>query len=154
MGQCLENFENFKVLHDIPNEKGNIDHVLIGPKGIFTIETKTISKPKGMSDIQYNGSAVSVNGLPFDNKPVNQAKAESQCIKDKLKVWTDKDFSVRPVLIYMGWYITGSQQGVDVWVLNENGFLGFLKKEKEQLKSEDVNLIYSNLSNYVRNYKK
>ena len=33
------------VFHDVPNDGANIDHVLVGPRGIFTIETKTLSKP-------------------------------------------------------------------------------------------------------------
>jgi Nuclease-related domain len=156
MGEWLENLhsEGFKVLHDIPNDKGNIDHVLIGPKGIFTIETKTISKPIGKSDVKYDGSVVSVNGLPFDSKPVNQAKAESYWIKDRLKSRMGRDFSVRAVLIYMNWFITGHSGGKEVWVLNQKSFHTFLGRQTSYLEPEDINLIYSNLSDYVRNYKK
>ena len=35
----------------------------IGPKGVFTIETKTISKPsKGESKVKYDGNMVTIMG--------------------------------------------------------------------------------------------
>jgi hypothetical protein len=33
--------EGWLALHDLPFERGNIDHVLVGPGGLFTIETKS-----------------------------------------------------------------------------------------------------------------
>lgn len=47
VAQYLEWFRTagFFIFHDVPNGDANVDHVLIGPKGAFTIETKTLSKP-------------------------------------------------------------------------------------------------------------
>jgi hypothetical protein len=47
VGQYLDALREhgFRILHDVVGEGFNIDHVLIGPAGVFTIETKTISKP-------------------------------------------------------------------------------------------------------------
>jgi hypothetical protein len=43
VGELLESLaaDGWRVLHDISLGRGNIDHVLIGPAGIFTIETKS-----------------------------------------------------------------------------------------------------------------
>ena len=41
--RALQNLDSsFKVIHDIvlPNERGNIDHIVVGPVGTFVIETK------------------------------------------------------------------------------------------------------------------
>ena len=45
VAQYLEWFRNkdFFVFHDVPNGDANIDHVLIGTRGIYVIETKTLS---------------------------------------------------------------------------------------------------------------
>jgi len=54
IGQCLENLREsgYRILHDIVGDGFNIDHVLVGPTGVYTIETKTISKPaKGLCEI-------------------------------------------------------------------------------------------------------
>jgi hypothetical protein len=47
VGHALEELRvyGYQVFHDIPGNKFNIDHVIAGPAGIFTIETKTRSKP-------------------------------------------------------------------------------------------------------------
>jgi hypothetical protein len=43
VGELLESFADagWRVLHDISFGRGNIDHLLIGPAGIFTVETKS-----------------------------------------------------------------------------------------------------------------
>lgn len=35
----------FWVFHDVPGERFNIDHVVVGPTGVFAVETKGRSKP-------------------------------------------------------------------------------------------------------------
>jgi len=47
VGQFLERLreDGYHVFHDLTGDGFNIDHVLIGPAGIFTIETRTWSKP-------------------------------------------------------------------------------------------------------------
>ena len=47
VGQHLERLREsgIHVFHDVPGDGFNIDHVLVGEQGIFTVETKTFSKP-------------------------------------------------------------------------------------------------------------
>ena len=52
--------EGYLVYHDFPADKFNIDHIVIGSKGIFAIETKTRSKPTTKNrlldaTVEYNG---------------------------------------------------------------------------------------------------
>ncbi len=39
VGEFLDNFRSkgFQVFHDVVTESGNIDHVLIGPPGVYTL---------------------------------------------------------------------------------------------------------------------
>lgn len=43
VGQFLERLRQhgFQVFHDVVGDGFNVDHVLIGPPGVFTVETKT-----------------------------------------------------------------------------------------------------------------
>ena len=34
--------EGWRVEHDLPHERGNIDHVAVGPPGVFLLETKNL----------------------------------------------------------------------------------------------------------------
>ena len=64
---------------------GNIDHALIGPGGIFAIETKTISKPQsGKCEVSYDGNRVLVNGRAPDRDPIVQAKACARQLREML----------------------------------------------------------------------
>lgn len=58
VGQYLENFRESgsHIYHDILGDSFNVDHVVISPKGIFVVETKTYSS-LGFSDNYYKGLA-------------------------------------------------------------------------------------------------
>src|SRR5690606_23533501 len=47
VGQFLERLreDGYHVFHDVVAVNFNVDHVLVGPAGVFAIETKTWSKP-------------------------------------------------------------------------------------------------------------
>jgi hypothetical protein len=80
VGQYLERFreQGFQVFHDVVGEHFNIDHVLIGDKGIFAIETKTFSKPaQGKSTIRFVDGQLQANGRTIDRNPIEQACAGS-----------------------------------------------------------------------------
>jgi hypothetical protein len=79
VGQFLERLrqDGYEVFHDVTAEGFNIDHVLVGPAGIFTVETKTWSKPeRGDVKVAYDGTRLTANGLEPDRDPVVQAKAQ------------------------------------------------------------------------------
>ena len=130
----------------------NIDHVLIGPTGVYTIETKTISKPsKGQCEIVYDGETVSVNGFTPERNPIVQAKAQANWIKGFLKEVITEDLAVQPVVLYPGWFVKPQPKSCEVWVLNPDLLPGFLKNEGELLDKRDIQAIEGCLSVYVRN---
>lgn len=156
VGQYLEGLrENgYRVLHDIVGDNFNIDHLLIGPKGVFTIETKTMSKPaSGNPEIDYDGTQILVNGYKPDRDPVIQAKAQAYWIKELVMELTGKSIVVRPAVVYPGWFInqTSKSSRPDVWVLNPKALSTFIENSNGELSSEDVHSLHSHLSRYVRN---
>lgn len=156
VGQFLEELreKGYRVLHDIVGENFNIDHLLIGPKGVFTIETKTISKPaKGKPEIDYDGTQILVNGFKPDRDPVIQAKAQAHWIKELIKELTGKTIAVRPTVVYPGWFINQMQKGgrPEIWVLNPKALPAFIENSDGELSDEDVCSFHSHLSRYVRN---
>ncbi|QSA97796.1 nuclease-related domain-containing protein [Methylococcus sp. EFPC2] len=81
VGQFLERLrENgYQVFHDVVGQGFNLDHVLIGPGGIFTVETKTLSKPaRGEAKILFDGDKVTVAGCEPDRNPIIQAKSQAK----------------------------------------------------------------------------
>lgn len=154
VGQFLERLreQGYTVFHDVVGAGFNVDHVLIGPGGVFTIETKTWSKPaKGDAKIVFDGEQLSANGFTPDRNPVIQAKAQARWLRDLLAESTGKPIAVWPVLLFPGWFIENSQQAWrEMWVLEPKALPKFLQNEAVQLAPEDVALTSFHLSSFIR----
>jgi hypothetical protein len=68
VGQFLEALRErgYRVFHDVVGDGFNVDHILIGPAGVFTVETKTHNKPGGDARIVFDGETIRLNGLEPD----------------------------------------------------------------------------------------
>jgi hypothetical protein len=158
VGQYLEQHlrsTGFQVLHDIPANGFNLDHVVIGPSGVFVIETKTHSKPaKGASAVRYDGESVSVNGFKPDRDPIVQAKSEARWLSNLFEQSTGRKVFVQPVVLYPGWFVEPQPPKVDVWVLNEKALPTFINNSRQaSLSNEDVHLLAFHLAKYVLSKK-
>lgn len=158
IGQYLEGLRESgaKVLHDIPGENFNLDHVVICSSGIYVIETKTYSKPeKGRAVIVFNGETVRLNNKPENDKPIIQVAAASTWLKALLKDSTGRLFEIKPVVVFPGWYVesTSEARSSEVWVLNPKALPTFIANSKANLSEENVNLAAYHLSRYVRNHQ-
>ncbi|MBS1190424.1 MAG: hypothetical protein H6R10_2216 [Rhodocyclaceae bacterium] len=154
VGQFLERLrhEGYYVFHDIVGQDFNVDHVIIGPAGVFTVETKTWKKPKqGKPEIRVEGETLTAGGRTPDRSPVVQAKAQANWIKGLLSDSTGKKYPVRPVVLFPGWFIEADRESRKaVWVLEPKALPAFLAQEKELLPPEDIKLANFHLSRFVR----
>jgi hypothetical protein len=154
VGQSLEALrsQGCRVFHDILAEGFNIDHVVIGPKGVFAIETKTFSKPaRGETVAKYDGDKILFNGLKPDRNPVTQARAVRSWVSDFLFKTTARRWPVRGVVILPGWFVERLPEAKrsDVWVLNEKALPSFVEHEPVVLKKEDIALASSRLEDHI-----
>lgn len=155
VGQCLEDLrrEGCQILHDVPGEGFNLDHVIVSPHGVYVVETKTLSKPvQGEPTVRFDGERILVNGSELDRNPVRQALAQRSWVRDLLQQRTAKVFPTRAVVVFPGWFVepaTGRKR-YDLWVLNPKALPTFIKNEPIVLKPEDVALAASTLADYVR----
>lgn len=154
VGQYLERFrqDGYQVFHDVIGQGFNLDHVLIGPAGIFTIETKTFSKPaRGQPKIVFDGEKIVVAGHEPDRNPVIQAKSQGKWLMELLSESTGRKFPVRPVVLFPGWFIEQSSgSSREVWVLAPKAMPSFLANEPTRLPPEDVRLAAFHLSRFIR----
>jgi hypothetical protein len=152
VAQYLEWFRtaNHFVFHDVPSGDANVDHVLIGPKGIFTIETKTHSKPiRGECKVRVEDGVVLVNGNQVDRNPIIQAKAQANWLRNFL---AESKFKapVWPVVLFPGWFIEPfDTKAVGAWVLEPKALSTFIENEPERLTREQVQAIASALRSYI-----
>jgi hypothetical protein len=141
------------VLHDLPGDHFNLDHVIVAPRGIYLVETKTYSKPIGAgATISSTDTEVLVNGRTLDRNPIDQAKALARWLHELLLKSTGRSFFVRPVVLFPGWFVEPMRSGQEVWVLNPKALPTFIANEPATLSEPDVHLATFHLSRYVRAY--
>jgi hypothetical protein len=158
MGQLLEELrgEGYRIFHDVDaGAGGNIDHVVIGPAGVFAVETKTISKPADRAAVvKYDGHRLEVDGrnpADFgDRDPLNQARAAAGRLRDILRDCTGRPTFVTPVLLYPGWWVEEPRNKADVWVRNPQRFIGCLRRQSRKLSVDDVEFFAANLTRCLR----
>ncbi len=157
VAQYLEWFRTtgFFVLHDVPNDGANIDHVLLGTKGLFTIETKTISKPaRGECKVRVADGQVRVNGKVVDRDPLVQAKAQARWLSNFLTEARFRPF-VQPVVVFPGWFVEPfDMKAAGVWVLEPKALDRFIEGQPERHSRDEVKAMASALSSYVRSKAK
>jgi hypothetical protein len=152
VGQFLEALrqDGYKIFHDVQGVGFNVDHVVIGPTGIYSIETKTFSKPVDKNSIiVFDGTRITKDGFELDRDPVIQAKAQAKWLSELLESSTNRKTQVKPVVLFPGWFVESGWQS-DVWVLNPKALRSFIEKREPLFSSEDVGLFSFHLSRFIR----
>lgn len=153
VAQYLEWFRssNFFVFHDVPSGDANVDHVLIGPQGVFTVETKTHSKPmRGECKVTVKDGVVRANGAVLDRNPIVQAKAQANWMRNFL---AESQFNapVWPVVAFPGWFVEPfDTKAAGAWVLEPKALSKYIEREPERLSREQVQAMASALRSYIR----
>jgi hypothetical protein len=142
--------DGHRVFHDVVGSSFNIDHVLVGPKGVFTVETKTLNKRVDQNiSLRFDGETVRVGEAVLPDNPVPQALAQASWLRRTLTDSTGKVFGVKPVVVFPGWFVEPSKRD-EVWVLEPKALKGFLANEPLRMKPEDITLAVFHLKRYIR----
>jgi len=106
--------EGFWVYHDFPADNFNIDHILVGPCGVFAVETKGRAKPirkdgSAEREVLYDGESLQFPHMR-EKKPLKQAEAQARWLEKWLSGAVGEHVAVTPVLALPGWYIKQTQR--------------------------------------------
>lgn len=145
--------QGFVVFHDIVAGNFNIDHVILTPHGIFTVETKTFSKPlKG--EIICKDHEIIAGNINLGNKIIIQAESESKWLKSILKDSTGRNYHVMPVIVFPGWFVQPMPENLKkrIWILNPAALSSFIKSEPIRMQESDLHLAAFHISRYIRMY--
>ncbi len=109
----------WRVIHDASFGHGNVDHILIGPAGAFTVETK--SHPGPVRVARVHGSTI------------RQAQAQRKAIEGIIGV------KVEPLLVYSrAWVDRPLARRKGVRVLPARMLIGHLRRGAKTLSHSDV----------------
>lgn len=114
--------DGYRVFHDYPaGPNWNIDHIVIGPSGVYAIETKTRRKKRpanGGPDhkIVFDGKALH---FPCGTTTcgLKQARDNAAALGEQLSKALAEPIHVHPILTFPGWFITRTGKN-DVCVVN------------------------------------
>ncbi len=140
----------YYILNDIkiPNmERANIDHIVIGPTGIFIIETKNYSGKVTILD-----GKVYVRGKPYPKDIIKQVWHQTSSLKDFLKrVTRGIPIKIHPVIVFSKAYVTNPGKISGVLIIP----LPFLKKnlllkQSSTILADDLcRRLFENLKRYT-----
>jgi hypothetical protein len=128
VGAILEDLgPEWHVLHDVSLGRGNIDHVLVGPGGTFTVETKS------------HRGRIAVERI--DEAMLKQAYAERKLL-EKIS-----GLDVEPLLVFSRAWLIGSlpahRRGVTV--LPARMLTGYLMRRRPKLRTDEATEIAERL---------
>lgn len=147
----------FEVFHDFPANNFNIDHIVVGPTGVFSIETKGRSKPirgKGSQDARVVFEGGRLNFPTWtETDPIDQAKRQSQWLSQWLNKAIGEQVLVTPVLVLPGWFVEQKSKADFVLYNGKNPQKIFPKLYKEKLDGKKIAQISHQLESRCRDVK-
>lgn len=146
----------YYIFHDMQADNFNIDHVVIGPAGVFAIETKTRSKRniKGKEEAK-----VFVNGnfLQYptyqDTVSLNQATNQAKWLSDFLTKSVGKKVVAEPILSLPGWMVERRTSETPVMVINPKEAVKFLVNKKAVMDDQTIQQIKYQVERVCRDLK-
>lgn len=136
------------VLHDLPAENFNIDHIVIGPRAVYAVETKSFRRPRGQGDAAVHRVTFDGKALRFadfvNTDAVEQAARQAQWLRRQLRESPGIDVPVVPALALPGWYIDKTEAGKtsEVLVFTPMGKgADFLARGQERITPEQRRVI-------------
>ena len=148
VGGLLETLREhgYRVFHDLPFDNFNIDHALVGPGGVFAIETKTRRKvvsKKGNSGkpakVLFDGQSLNFPQWQ-DSFGVKQACNNARHLSTHLSAATGEKVAVDPILVLPGWWVE-STTNQPLLVLNPKQLLSAIPRRPQKLTPAQIQRI-------------
>ena len=135
--------DGYRPIHDIVGGGFNVDHVLVGPGGIFAIETKYRG---GKGEITVRNEGVFVGDRLEEKDCLKQARGSAAAIKELIHESCGKREWVNAIVVFVGdWKIRNKWRDTNVRVFTPDRVLDYIRDQQPQLKRNEIELIASHL---------
>jgi len=145
----------YRVYHDFPADTFNIDHIIVGSKGVFAVETRTRSKGairdrSQEATVTYDGRMLTFADAT-DFETIEQAEQQAGWLSQWLGAATGEPIAVRAIVTLPGWVVKRtSADGIPV--VNPGQFASLFEHIKPRPLSETMlNRIKDQLEQKCRN---
>lgn len=143
-----------RVFHDVPGDgQWNLDHVVVGPPGVYAIETKCRTKKPSRNDLRDQDAVFDGAVIQFpwckDAEAAGQARRNAKWLAGMLSKAIGEPVSVQPVVALPGWFVTLKMVS-DVKVLSGDFVANFIATEKPKLSDKVIKQIAHELEQRCR----
>jgi hypothetical protein len=130
VGATLEQLstDGWRIVHDASFGRGNVDHILIGPGGVFTIETKSHPGPIRVGRVH---GATLAQALSQQKLVASVTGGEVEALLVYSRAWVD-----RPLRRRKG-----------VRIVPARMLIGYLSERRPVLQEAEIDALYSKLAN-------
>lgn len=147
----LATVHGWRVFHDVPflnnGAAFNIDHVAVGPGGVFLVETKT--RRKGNARPGFDDNKVYFDGRDLvwpwgeDNHGLEQAERNALWLTNWIRAEIGERVHVSPILALPGWWLEKkpARETRLCQVVNPKWLPGMLAKQTAVLTPKQIELI-------------
>ena len=123
VGGLLDQLAGWRVIHDASFGRGNVDHILIGPTGVFTVETKSHPGPARVTGVH--------------GATLRQAHAQRKAVE------AITGLKVEPLLVFSrAWVDRPLARRKGVRVLPARMLLGYVTRRRPSLSAEEVEMAH------------
>jgi hypothetical protein len=132
----------YVAFHDVPGEgEWNVDHVVVGPGGVFVLETKArprrkATRPQEEQDVFFDGKVLEFPWC-YDRKAAEQVERNVRWVREFLAGFGPKDLVVQPVIVVPGWYVK-TKGNYPVKAMNATYLVGYLKGARRVFSPEQL----------------
>jgi hypothetical protein len=127
----------FVVVNDVTKRFSNIDHIVIGPTGVYVIDTKNW---KGT--VAANGSGeLLLNRKPTEKPSVKATLMATMDFQNKLKALTEKDYFVRGLMVFPLAYVEANFGSIGhIHCLRDERLLDYIQNQtfSAKLNADDI----------------
>jgi hypothetical protein len=145
----------FRAFHDLPGDGDwNIDHVAVGTRGVFLIETKARRRRPSRNGqpehvVIYDGKTLQFPA-GYDADAVPQAERNARWLSNHLTKKTGENVSIQALIVLPGWFVEQGKGNFNVKAMNAAYLVGFLRRQDENLDPAQVRRLITALDEKCR----
>jgi hypothetical protein len=136
--------KGFVAYQETKEDGRNADCVVVGPSGVYVIETK-MRNVFGSRAIDYrNENELILGGKISDNQPIKHVRAAADVVRDQLGQGLQKQYPVKPLVVFFGdWQVNQPALDLDVAVMTAADIETYFDRRPSTLVAEEIASICS-----------
>jgi len=143
----------YRVYDDFPAKRSTIDHIAVGPHGVFAIETRgrtAAEARKGASGVRmiYDGQTMP-NPVWVEAASLDQAQRHARWLSRWLSSGIGQAVDVHPMLAFPGW-LTNRGRWADVVLVNKRDYESLTTRQAKRLSEAVIERIDRELERRYR----